>query len=187
MPSPLVSPLTDTLRDLGKPRINREPSPALAIATPWLLVMLGSYLPNTPIIAAGPLVPPIGFLLLVAWLQLRPGLFPVWAGLPLGFFDDLFSGQPLGSAMLLWSATAIGLAVLEMRVPWRGVVINWLVASGVVTAYSILTAQIAAAAGGTPALFMLIPQILLSIMAYPLLAKLVGAADRFRLFQVRAV
>ena len=185
MPLPLAEPLTDTLRDFGKPRINRGPSPTLAIATPWLLVMLGSLTPTWPIIASAPLVPPIGFLLLVAWQQLRPGLFPVWAGLPLGLFDDLYSGQPFGSAVLLWSVTMIGLDVLEARFPWRGVTLNWFAASGIFTLYLVLAAQLADLSGGNSSLVHLIPQLVLSILAYPLAAVLVGGADRFRLVPIR--
>ena len=102
MPSPLVSPITDFVRGIGKPGINRGPSTLLAAALPLLLVMAGSLSPTWPVIAAAPVMPPLGFILLLAWQHLRPGLFPVWAGLPLGLFDDLFSGQPLGSAELLW-------------------------------------------------------------------------------------
>ena len=35
-------------------------------------------------------------------------------------FDDLFSGQPMGSAMLLWSVAMIALEAIEQRFPWRG-------------------------------------------------------------------
>lgn len=89
-------------RDAYGPRINREHSPLVALTIPWLSIMVGSLLPMLFIATALPLVPPTGFLMLVAWRLVRPGLLPVWAGLPLGFFDDLFSGQPLGSAILLW-------------------------------------------------------------------------------------
>lgn len=185
MPLPLAEPLTETLRDFGKPRINRAPSPTLAIALPWLLVMFGSLSPAFPIISSAPLVPPLGFILLVAWQQLRPGLFPVWAGLPLGLFDDLYSGQPFGSAVLLWSATMIALDVVEVRFPWRGVELNWLAASGIVTFYILIAAQLADLAGGNSSLVQLLPQIVLSILAYPIAATLVGAFDRFRLIPIR--
>ena len=78
----MPGPLSDPLKDLPRPRINREPSPVLALTLPWLLVMLGSLSPLWPVIASAPLVPPLGFLILLGWLHLRPGLFPVWAGLP---------------------------------------------------------------------------------------------------------
>ncbi|HQV02809.1 MULTISPECIES: rod shape-determining protein MreD [unclassified Novosphingobium] len=185
MPLPLAEPLTDTLRDFGKPRINRAPSPTLAIALPWLLVMLGSLSPVFPIVSSAALVPPFGFILLVAWQQLRPGLFPVWAGLPLGLFDDLYSGQPFGSAVLLWSASMIALDLLEVRFPWRGVELNWLAASGIVTLYIVLAAQLADLAGGNSSLLHMLPQIVLSILVYPIAARLVGAFDRFRLIPIR--
>ncbi len=184
MPSPLTAPITDTLRDFGKPGINRAPSPFLAMALPWLLVMFGSLSPTWPIIASAPIVPPFGFLLVVAWQQLRPGLFPVWAGLPLGFFDDLFSGQPFGSAVMLWSATMIALDILEVRFPWRGILLNWLSARAIITTY-LMAGQLLANLGEAPAPGMILPQLVLSILAYPLVARLVGAVDRFRLVPMR--
>lgn len=187
MPSPLIAPITDVLRDFGKPRINRVPSPVLALSLPWLLVMLGSLSPSWPIIASAPLVPPFAFLLLIAWQQLRPGLFPVWAGLPLGLFDDLYSGQPFGSAVMVWSLAMLALEFLEVRFPWRGVVLNWLSASGIITAYLVLGLLIANAGGGSAPLTVLIPQILFSILAYPIAARLVGAVDRFRLIPIVSV
>lgn len=185
MPSPLAAPLSDRLHKVGRPRINREPSKTLAITTPWLLVMLGSLSPTWPVILSAPLMPPLGFLLLVAWQQLRPGLFPVWVGLPLGLFDDLYSGQPFGSAVLLWSAAMIALDVFEARFPWRGVVFNWLVASGLVLLYLVSAAWIADASGGNSNLLHLLPQYFFSVLAYPFLAILVGVADRFRLLPLR--
>ena len=115
---------------------------SLAYAVPWLSVMLGlaaarSCRSSAPV----PLVPPLGFLMLLAWRLLRPGLLPVWAGFPLGLFDDLFSGQPFGSAMLLWSLAMIGLEMIEARFPWRGFYQDWLVA-GVVAAWYLLIAAL---------------------------------------------
>lgn len=187
MPSPLIAPITDVLRDFGKPRINRAPSPLLAVSMPLVLIMLGSLSPSWPIIASAPLVPPFGFLLLIAWQQLRPGLFPVWAGLPLGLFDDLFSGQPFGSAVLLWSLAMLVLDFLEVRFPWRGVVLNWLSASAIIAAYLLFSLLIANAAGGSASPVILLPQLALSVLAYPLAARLVGATDRFRLIPIRKV
>lgn len=180
-------PLSSALRKFGKPRINRAPSPVLAFATPWVLVMLGSMSPTWPIVASAPVLPPVGFLLLVAWQQLRPGLFPLWAGLPLGLFDDLYSGQPFGSAVLLWSLAMLGLDLVELRFPWRGFALNWFAASGFIAVYLLLTLLLANLGGGAASLSVLLPQLVFSVLAYPLAARLVGLADRFRLIPIRAL
>ena len=183
MASSLATPVSGGIRSFGRPRINRGPSKILAISAPWILVMLGSLSPVWPLIASGPLVPPFGFLLLVIWQQLRPGLFPVWAGLPLGLFDDLLSGQPFGSAVMLWSAAMILLDVFEARFPWRSIVFNWLVASILTVSYLAAAAWLAGASG--PQMLTLMPQAMLSILACPALALLVSMTDRFRLIPIR--
>lgn len=183
MPASFRTPAATGLRSFGRPRINREPSKILAITAPWLLVMLGSLSPAWPIIASGPVIPPLGFLLLVIWQQLRPGLFPIWAGLPLGLFDDLFSGQPFGSAVMLWSTAMIVLDLLEARFPWRSVVFNWLVAGCLTVLYLVSAAKIAGA--DSSSFILLLPQTLLSILVCPMLALLVSLTDRFRLIPIR--
>ncbi|GGC20197.1 hypothetical protein GCM10011371_04870 [Novosphingobium marinum] len=165
-------------------QINRAPSPALAVGLPWLSIMVGSLVPGWIIIASAPVLPPLGFLMFVAWRQLRPGLMPVWAGLPLGLFDDLYSGQPLGSAVLLWSATAITLDVIEARLPWRNFFIDWLVAAGLIAAYIVLGLGIANMLGGSTPLHVMVPQIIVSIFFYPLAGRIVAFVDRVRLSRI---
>lgn len=180
-------PIPEQLKDLGRPRINRAPSPLLAIALPWILVMLGSLGPLWPIVASAPVMPPIGFLFLLGWLHLRPGMLPVWAGLPLGLFDDLFSGQPLGSGILLWSLATIGMDYVESRFPWRGFLQNWIVASAVIAIYLLVGAWLAGAHRQPELLTAMLPQIGLSILSYPIAAQIVGLFDRIRLVPVREV
>ena len=122
----MIAPrLQRQLTDPFRKTINRAPSPFLARAVPWLSVMLASLAPTMPLIASAPVLPPLGFMFLLSWRQLRPGLLPVWAGLPLGLFDDLYSGQPFGSAMLTWSLAMIVLDVIEARFPWRSFLFDW--------------------------------------------------------------
>ena len=92
-------------------RINRSHSNMLANAVPWASIMVASILPVFPIATALPVVPPLGLLMLLGWRLVRPGLLPVWAGLPLGLIDDLFSGQPFGFAMFVWSPLSRSSAV----------------------------------------------------------------------------
>lgn len=166
------------------PKINRAPSPVLAVSVPWLLVMLGSVSPVLPYVSAGPIIPPLGFMVLVAWLQMRPGLFPVWAGLPLGLFDDLFSGQPFGSGVLLWSLVTIFLDFVEVRFPWRGFLQNWLLAAAVLAVYLLAAAVLATGAAGTQLVLM---QLGFAVMFYPLVGRIVGLADKLRLLSLRKI
>lgn len=177
-------------RPFGSPfrrRINRGPSPVLALAMPWLTVMLGSLSPLLPLVASAPVLPPFGFLILLAWRQLRPGLIPVWAGLPLGFVDDLFSGQPLGSATLLWSIALIAFDAVEARFPWRNFIINWLEAAALIASYLALSLIIANAAGGNAHIMVIVPQLTTSALVFPLVGRFVAACDRARLWPIRII
>lgn len=175
------------LSDRFRPRINREPSPVLARAIPWLTVCLGTLSPTWPIIASAPVVPPLGFLFLLAWRQMRPGLLPIWAGLPLGMFDDLYSGQPFGSAILLWSLAMMTLDAIETRFPWRNFGIDWLEASGLIIAYQLLTLGFANAAGASAHAIVILPQTITAILLYPLCGRAIAVFDRFRLLPFRVI
>lgn len=162
-------------------RINRAPSRPLAIAVPWVTIMLGSMVPALPLIASAPLLPPMGMMLMIAWRQVRPGLLPIWAGLPLGAVDDLYSGQPFGSAILLWSFVMIVLDVIETRFPWRNFWLDWLTAALLLVAAILAGSVFANAAGGRADLVALSLPLTLSVLFYPLAGRLVAVFDRFRL------
>lgn len=166
-------------------RINRAPSLWLASSVPWLLVMAGSLVPLWFVISSAPVLPPFGFLILVAWKQVRPGLLPMWAGLPLGLFDDLYSGQPFGSGILLWSLAMIVLDLVEMRIPWRNFAVEWLVGAAIIAAYILACLGIANAGGGSTPAIVVVPQLVVSMLLYPLVGRMVAAFDRFRLLPLR--
>ena len=170
----------------GVGRIGYAPSPLFVYGLPWVSVMIASLTPMLPIITSAALMPPMALLMLIAWRQLRPGLMPVWAGLPLGLWDDLFSGQPFGSAILLFSLTMIGLEIVERKLPWRGFLQEWLFASLIVVVYLAIGALFANR-GDPGALTILGPQILLSLLAYPIVNRLVGMFDRMRLLRLSRI
>ena len=176
-----------TASDSARKRINRAPSPLIARSLPWISIMLASLMPAWILIASAPVMPPVAFLMLLAWRQLRPGLLPVWAGLPLGLFDDLYSGQPFGSAVLLWSAALIVLELIEARFPWRSLLLEWLIAAVLATAYIVLGLAAANLGGASSTLKTIVPQIVSSILAYPLLGRMVAALDRVRLTPFRDI
>ena len=175
--------MSDRLRQ----RINRAPSPVLARGIPWASVMLLSLAPFAPIVVSAPLVPPLAFMALLAWRMLRPGMLPVWAGAPLGAFDDLFSGQPFGSAILLWSVAMIAMDIVDARLRWRGFLQDWALAGAMIAAYLVLALILANVTGGASPLSAIAPQVALSLIVHPLVTRLVAALDRLRLLPVRRI
>ena len=174
-------------RDPYGSRINRAQSPILAFGLPWVTVVLGSLAPWLPVIAPAPVMPPLGFVVLLAWRLLRPGLFPLWAGLPLGMLDDLYSGQPFGSAVLLFSLTLLGIELIELRFPWRGFLLDWALASVILALYLGASALVSGAVLTPRQLVVIVPQLIISIVVFPLVARLIAGLDRVRLTRVRRV
>ena len=168
-------------------RINRVQSPWRALAVPYVTIMLGSLMPILFVADVMPVVPPLGFLFLLCWRIMRPGLLPLWVGVPLGAFDDLFSGQLFGSAILLWSLTMIALELIETRFPWRGFFQDWFTAGLAIIVY-LFAAMLLSGASLTPFLLIAaIPQALLSVLLYPIFARMVAWLDRFRLARSRRI
>ena len=174
-------------RDPFGSKINRTHLPLLAYGLPWLSILLGSLTPWLPIIAPAPVLPAFGFMLMLAWRLLRPGLLPLWAGLPLGLFDDLYSGQPLGSGVLLFSLTLIAVELIEIRFPWRNFWLDWLTASAILVVYLVVAAMLSGSALTLVQLTVILPQLLLSIVLFPVVARLVAQLDRLRLKRVRRI
>lgn len=172
-------------RDPFGSRINRAQSPLLAYGLPWLTILLGSLTPWLPVIAPAPILPPFGLILMLAWRLLRPGLLPPWAGLPLGLFDDLYSGQPLGSGILLFSLALLAIELVEIRFPWRSFWLDWLTAAAILTVYLGVAALLSGAALTIVQLTVILPQLLLSIVLFPIVARIVAVLDRLRLMRVR--
>ena len=56
-----------------------------------------------------------------------------------------------------------------------------------ITGYLLLALQIANMAGGHASAVVLLPQLAVAILAYPVTARLVGLADKFRLIPIRSV
>lgn len=173
--------------ELVRQRINRAPSPLLAEGLPWVAVMLASLVSFSPVIASAPVVPPLAFMVFLAWRMLRPSLLPLWAGLPLGAFDDLYSGQPFGSAIVLWSAAMLVMDTVDNRLLWRSFVQDWAVASLLMSAYLVLSAGIAGLAAGYPLPLVIGPQLLVTLALYPLVTRAVAVLDRIRLLPLRTV
>lgn len=168
-------------------RINRSHSPLLANIVPWISIMLGVLLAVFPIATALPLFPPLGFLMLIGWRLVRPGLLPVWAGMPLGLFADLFDGQPFGFAIFAWSLALIAIELVETRFPWRAFWQDWF-SAGILTLVYLIGGWLLSGAPPTiPSLVALVPQLVLSVLIFPIIARLIAMLDRFRLTRWRSM
>lgn len=165
--------------------INRAPSPLLAQVVPYASILLGSLLPFFLMADVMPLLPPLGYMMLLGWRIMRPGFLPLWAGVPLGAFDDLFSGQPFGSAIFLWSITMIALEIIETRFPWRGFWQDWFTAGFALVLYIIAAMAVSGAIVTQQQVVAALPQVLLAVLLYPLFSRLVARLDIFRLRRAR--
>ncbi|MFZ1742170.1 MAG: rod shape-determining protein MreD [Pontixanthobacter sp.] len=168
-------------------RINRAHSPLLVNGLPVVSIILGSIVPAFLLTSAIPFMPPLGFLMLLAWRIVRPGLLPVWVGLPLGMVDDLFSGQPFGSAILLWSLAMIAIELIDVRFPWRTFLQDWLAISAIIAAYLLIGALFSGAPIRATILFALIPQFLICVLIFPMISRMIARLDRLRLRRFKSV
>jgi len=174
-------------RDQYGSRINRAKSPIREYCTPYASIMLASLVPFLFLADVMPFVPPLGFMFLIGWRIMRPGVLPLWVGVPLGAFNDLYSGQPFGSGIFLWSLAMIGLEALESRFPWRGFWQDWFTAGLVVIMYILAAMVVSGATLSVHLLLATLPQILTSILVYPLVSRIIASLDRFRLSRSRRI
>lgn len=150
-------------------------------AVPVASTLAASLLDLMPIVATVPLVPDFAYLVLVAWRLLRPEMWLAQVALPLGLFNDLVAGHPLGQSMALWTLTFLAFDLIDSRVGWRDYWMDWLFACAAILFSTFGGWWIARAMGSQAPFAILWPQILLATFSYPLVARLVLALDRWRL------
>ena len=162
-------------------RFDREQSLLKMLAIPITSVAIASMITALPIFTEEPLLPPLGLLMFLSWRLMRPGLLPVWSGVPFGLMDDLFSGQPFGSAGLLWSLAMLSIEIIDARAIWRDHLQDWVIAAILIAAVLMGGLWIAGMAHAAPDPAVLIPQIILSILLYPLAVRICARLDSWRL------
>lgn len=148
---------------------------------PSASVVAGSLVCLVPLIAQAPILPPIALMIFLAWRFLRPEIWPIWAGLPFGLFDDLITGSPIGSGMLLWTVILLTLDLATNRAMWRDYWIDWLAATGALTFYIMADMVLTVLTGGGWVFVPLLPQIAAAILLFPLCLRLCARLDRRRL------
>ena len=164
----------------SKRRIGHGPV-AGARYVPAASVLVGSLLAALPIVSTSGWYPDFGFLVLIAWRLLREDAFPAWWAAPLGLFNDLVTGDPVGLAVSLWTASMLLLDVADRRLMWRGYWLEWVLAALLLLASEWAEWNVAAMTGAEVAFASVLPPLLIGIFAFPVAAGLVSRLDRWRL------
>jgi rod shape-determining protein MreD len=155
------------------------PPPAAARMLPAGSVIIASLVTIWPFITSFPILPPLGLMMLLGWRLTRPGVFAIWAPLPLGFFDDLVSGQPLGNAIVLWTLCFFMIDLIDQRLAFRDFWQDWLIASGSF-AFCLLAGRLIATPLSAHVDTVLLLQCAIACLLFPLIARLCIWLDRKR-------
>ncbi len=169
-----MSRIALTTRDVAMKKARRQYVPVATTIGAILLALL-------PLVANAPVSPDFGFIVLIAWRLLRPELWSATTALPLGLFNDLVAGHPLGQSMALWTTTFLILDIIESRAMFRDYWMDWLLASLLILLYTFGGWAIANLMGSASDFRIMWPQIGLAVLAYPVVARIIVALDRWRL------
>jgi rod shape-determining protein MreD len=150
---------------------------------PVISILAASLLALFPYVATWPIVPDFAFLVLLAWRLLRPEMWQAHGALLLGLFNDLVAGLPVGQSVALWTLIFLLFDLVDSRVGWRDYWLDWLFAAMAILLYTAGGWYIAHLMHASAPFNVLLPQLALSIVAYPLVARLVVALDRWRLYR----
>lgn len=138
--------------------------------------MAGSLVTILPWSGTLPLLPPFGLLMMLSWRLLAPLSLRVWAPALLGLFDDLVSGQPVGSAMLLWTLAYFLVEAMDARSGVRDFVQSWAIAA-VAIALCLAGGRLVATPLGAHVDSVLLLQIVIAILIFPATARMVAWID----------
>ena len=141
-------------------------------------ILLGAIL---PLVAASPFVPNLGFLLLITWRLMRPEIWPAQAALGFGLAADLVTGAPLGQAMLLWTLVFLAFDSLDSWLGVRDYWLDWAAAAAALLFHSLGVWYIALLMHADITFWVMVPQLAMSVLFYPIAARLVLSLDRWRL------
>ena len=143
--------------------------------------LAASLLALLPIVAASPIVPEIALLILIAWRLLRPEIWPAHIALGLGLFNDFVAGHPLGQSMAIWTMIFLACDYIDSRLGFRDYWMDWLIAAAAIAFHSAAAWYIGALMGSRISFAVMLPQLGVSVLVYPLAARAVLGLDRWRL------
>src|SRR6476619_132376 len=161
-------------------RFGQGPIP-FAEYVPAATVVMASLLAALPFVSPTGWFPEFGYLVLISWRLLRADPFPAWWAAPLGLVNDLFTGNPIGFSIALWSATMLALDLIDRRTMWRDYWIEWVLAAVLLAIDEWLQWRLAAVVGARVPFTMALPPIAIAICVFPFSAWLVSRIDAWRL------
>lgn len=160
---------------LGRsPRSSAPFVPAASVAAASLLSLL-------PIVAQVGWGPDFGFLMLIAWRLLRNDAFPAWWAAPLGLWNDLVTGSPIGLSVFVWPLAMILLDLADRRTMWRDYWLEWLLAAVLLFIRAVIGWRVDGLMGAAHDMHMIWSPLLIAVLAFPLAAWAASRLDRWRL------
>jgi rod shape-determining protein MreD len=126
-------------------------------------------------------MPDTGLLLLLAWRLLRGDVIAAWWAAPLGAWNDLVLGLPLGLSVVTFTGAMILLDLLDRRTMWRDYWLEWLIAAGLLFVAEVMRWRIDAAMGAPYPLASVLAPTIIAILSFPLAAWAASRIDRWRL------
>jgi rod shape-determining protein MreD len=169
-----MSRIALTQSDVRMKDFRRSYVPILSTVAACLLALL-------PVIVSSPVIPDLAFLVLISWRLLRPELWTATTALPLGLFNDLVAGHPLGQSMALWTIAFLVFDLIEARIVYKDYWMDWAFAALMIVGYTFGDWYIGRLMGSQMAFSILLPQLLAGILVYPVVARFILALDRWRL------
>jgi rod shape-determining protein MreD len=152
-----------------------------AVYVPAFSVMLASLFTALPIVSTNGWYPDCGFMVLIAWRLLRSDVWPAWWAAPLGLFNDLTTGNPIGLSIAVWTAAMLALDIADRRTQWRGYWLEWAIAALLLLGNEAAEWRVAQVMGASLPFATVLPPLVISILAFPVLAFIVSRIDRWRL------
>ena len=164
----------------SKRRIGHGPV-AGAAYVPAASVIFATVLATLPLIVQNGWFPDFGFLALIAWRLFRADVWPSWWAAPLGLINDLVTGNPLGLSVAVWTASMLLLDLLDRRTIWRDYWIEWALASVLILFSEAAQWQVATWMDAGMPFTSMLPPLLISVAAFPVVARIVASLDQWRL------
>jgi len=148
---------------------------------PAASVAAASTLSLLPIVTEVGWGPDFGFLLLIAWRLLRGDAIPAWCAAPLGLFNDLVTGLPIGLSVFVWTLSMLLLDLADRRTMWRDYWIEWLLAAVLLFIEQLVSWRVDALMGAAYDFHLVWSPWIIAVLVFPLAAFVASAVDRWRL------